>query len=215
MPVLYLSKKAAAHMRKHLNFGEEEEKVIVYSFEVIFHTVFTIAAIYLAAWLAGCVPATMTVLAVASLLRSFSGGAHNESPLNCTLKCVAVYTLTGWIATVFGGQIPLLANAGFALLALLISLRLIWIYAPVDNPAKPITSESYRRKLRRLSLFAAVAISILQLTLLGLNYSLYAPYSLAAALGMIWQVSTLTPAGHKLVSIIDNISNKIKGGEKK
>jgi len=215
MPVLYLSKKAAAHMRKNLNFSNEEEEVVVYGFEMFFHNSFTIAATCLAAWLLGCLSTTLTTLLVATLLRSFSGGAHNESPLNCTLKCVVVYTSIGKVSIVYGNQIPALANVVFVLAVLLISFKIIWALAPVDSTAKPINSESHRRHLRRLSLAAVVAISALQLALLKLNYSFFSQYSLAAGLGVAWQSFTLTQAGHKFVSIFDDIVNKLKGGEKK
>lgn len=215
MPVLYLSKKAAAHMRKDLNFSDEEEEVVIYGFEMFFHNFFTVAAICLVAWLLECLSTALTALTVATLLRSFSGGAHNESPLNCTLKCVVVYTLIGKASIIYGIQIPVLLNITFVLAVLLISLRIMWVLAPVDNPAKPITSESHRKHLRRLSLAAVVSISALQLALLKLNYSLYAQYSLAASLGVVWQTFTLTAAGHKFVSIFDDICNRIKGGEKK
>lgn len=210
MSVLYLSKKAAAHMRKNLNFSDEEEEVVVYGFEYFFHSFFTFAAICLAAWLLGCLQTALTALLVATLLRSFSGGAHNESPLNCALKCVVVYTSIGKASIIYGSQIPVLVNIVFVLAVLLISLRIMWVLAPVDNPAKPITSESHRKHLRRLSLAAVVLISILQFALLKLNYSLFAQYSLAAGLGMAWQAFTLTPGGHKAVSIFDDICNQFK-----
>lgn len=214
MSILYLSKKAAAHMRKNLNFSDEEEDVIVYGFEYFFHSFFTFAVVYLTAWLFGCLSTALTAMLVASLLRVFSGGAHNESPLTCTLKCVVMYTLMGKASIIYGNQITTFANVAFVLAVLLISLRIIWVLAPVDSLAKPLTSESHRRQLRKLSLAAVVSISALQLALLKLNYTFFSQYTLAASLGVAWQAFTLTPAGHKSVSIIDDIFNKLKGGEK-
>lgn len=215
MPVLHLSKKAAAHMRKNLNFGDEEEEIVVYGFEMLFNFFFTLALICLTAWLLGCLPTALTATLVVLLLRSFSGGAHSSASINCAFISAAVAALTGKASIICGSQMPAIANIIFILAVLLISLRIMWVLAPVDSPAKPITSESRRRQLRGLSLAAVALISIVQLALLKLNYSLFARYSLAAGLGVAWQSFTLTPMGHKFISIFDHIYNKLQGGEKK
>lgn len=197
-------------MRNNLNLNEEEEEIAAYSIEMIFHSVFTFFAIYLVAWLLGCLPTTLTAILVASLLRLLSGGAHSISPANCTFVTVFVAALLGKISITYGTKVPFLVDIAFILAVLLISLRIIWFFVPVDSPSKPITSESYRRKLRSLSLITVVSMSTLQLILLKLNYNFFSQYTLAASLGITWQTFTLTPAGHKFVNTIDFIINKLK-----
>lgn len=215
MPDFNLSKKAAAHMRKNLNFSDEEEEVVVYSFEMLFNYFFTFTLICLAAWFLGCLSTALTGTLVISLLRVFSGGAHSNASINCTFVSVVAATLIGKVSIIYGNQIPALVNITFVLVVFLISFRIMWVLAPVDNPAKPITSESHRKQLRRLSLAAVASISALQLALININYSFFSQYSLVAGLGVAWQTFTLTPAGHKFVHVIDIVLNKLKGGEKK
>ncbi|HOV79672.1 MAG TPA: accessory gene regulator B family protein [Bacillota bacterium] len=209
MPVLNLSKKAAVHMRKNLNFGDEEEEIVIYSFEMLFNCFFTIALICLTAWLSGCLPTALTATLVVLLLRSFSGGAHSSASINCTFISAVAAVSIGKISIICGSQMPATANIIFVLAVLLISLRIMWVLAPVDSAAKPVTSDSHRRQLRALSLAAVTAISALQLVILSFDYGLFARYSLAVSLGTAWQTFTLTRAGHKFVSMFDDIINKL------
>lgn len=210
MPVFHLSKKAAAHMRRNLNFGDDEEEIAVYSFEMLFNHFFTLAAICLTAWLLGCLPTALTATLVVLLLRFFSGGAHSSASVNCTFISAVVAVSIGKVSIICGSQMPAVVNIIFVLAVLLISLRIMWVLAPVDSPAKPVTSASRRRQLRGWSLAVVAAAAALQLALLKLDYSFFARYSLAAGLGVAWQAYTLTPAGHKFVSGIDHIFNKFK-----
>lgn len=205
-----LSKKVAIHMRKNLNLNEEEEELAAYSFEMIFHSFITFVAICLTTWLLGCLQTTLIAIFVASLLRILSGGAHSVSPVNCTLLTVLVAAFMGKISLIYSNQIPALVNIILVSIVLLFSMRIIWVLAPVDSPAKPITSKNHQRQLRNLSVATVFSISALQLILMKLNYSYFSQYTLAASLGIIWQTFTLTPAGHKFFSTIDSIINNFK-----
>lgn len=203
-----LSKKAAAHMRKNLSLNKDQEAVVVYSFEVLILNFFTLGSIYLLAWALHCLSTTFTAVLAIFILRSLSGGAHSESPVNCILVSALLVTLIGKITITYGNQLPVSMSIILIVAILLVSMKIISVFAPVDSPSKPITSESHRKHLRRLSLVAVVAITVLQLILIEINYNVFSQYMLAASLGIAWQTFTLTPAGHKFGRGIDFFLNK-------
>lgn len=210
MPISNISKKTALHMRENLNLSGDQEEIAAYGFEMILHNFLTLGIIVLAGWLLGCLPAALISTFAASVLRALSGGAHSESAANCSLISVVLAVLIGKTATIFGGQVPLPATISVVLLITLISLKVIWVLAPVDSPAKPITNEIHRKNLRTLSLVALTIISAVQLSLTILNPGFFAPYALAVSLGVVWQTFTLTAAGHRFSKRLDYLINKLK-----
>ncbi len=197
-------------MKENLNLSEDQQEIAAYGFEMILHNFLTLGAVILAGWLLGCLPAALAATFSASVLRALSGGAHSESAAHCSIISVVLAVLIGKSAIVFGSHIPLPAIIAVVLLISLISLKVIWVLAPVDSPAKPITNEIHRKNLRTLSLVAVTIISAVQLSLTILNPGFFAPYALAVSLGMAWQTFTLTAAGHRFSKKLDNILNKLK-----
>ncbi len=210
MPLSNISKKTALHMRENLNLSEDQQEIAAYGFEMILHNFLTLGAVILAGWLLGCLPAALTATFAASVLRALSGGAHSESAANCTLISVLLAVLIGKTAIVLGSQVPLPAIISVVLLISSISLKVIWVLAPVDSPAKPITNEIHRRNLRTLSLVTVTIISAVQLSLTILNPGFFTPYALAVSLGLAWQTFSLTAAGHRFSKRLDHIINKLK-----
>jgi accessory gene regulator B len=197
-------------MRENLNLSEDQEEIAAYGFEMILHNFLTLGAVILAGWLLGCLPAALAATFAASVLRALSGGAHSESAANCSLISVVLAVLIGKSAIVIGSQVLLPAIIAVVLFISLISLKVIWVLAPVDSPAKPITNEIHRKNLRVLSLVAVTIISVVQLSLTILNPGFFAPYALAVSLGIAWQTFTLTVTGNRFSKRIDYLINKIK-----
>jgi accessory gene regulator B len=77
----------------------------------------------------------------------------------------------------------------------------VWRLAPVDCPAKPITSLARREKLRRLSL---VVLALLAGTALVLAPR-WPSLALAAGGGLGWQALSLTRTGHRLAAAVDKL----------
>jgi hypothetical protein len=89
------------------------------------------------------------------------------------------------------------------LLGSIFSLLTFYILAPVDSPAKPITSVEKRHKFKHLSVALTSLITLGQITLLITGNS--PALVLAVSLGTWWQAFTLTGAGHRFASIVDNL----------
>jgi accessory gene regulator B len=199
------SRELAGYLRKTLALTEEQEEIAAYSLLILFQTVISLLGISLVAWLAGCLPAALATLFTSAFLRSFSGGAHCTSPARCTILSILTVPLLGTLAT---NLAPFFSRPLLALVVLaggVLAFAVVWRLAPVDSPAKPITSPQERRRFRRLSLAAVVVVVIIQLLLLPfLNPEAIAPI-LAAEAGMLWQVFSLTRTGHSFIAGIDRL----------
>ncbi len=157
----------------------------------------------------GCLWTTIVASFTAVALRHYSHGAHNNSPLTCTVKSMVVYPALGKIAMIAAPYLTrpvllLLIGIGF-----LLTLPVVWLHAPADSPAKPVTDPKDRRWLRLASIIATCCLVAVQalLVLWLQNFTL----ALAVGLGLWWQAFTLTGSGHRFVTLFDNITVRKEG----
>ncbi|SHI37797.1 accessory gene regulator B [Desulfofundulus thermosubterraneus DSM 16057] len=203
------SRELAGYLRKTLALTEEQEEIAAYSLLILFQTVISLLGVSLVAWLAGCLPAALATLFTSAFLRSFSGGAHCTSPARCTILSILTVPLFGTLAT---NLAPFFSRPLLALVILAggaLAFAVVWQLAPVDSPAKPITSSRERQRFRWLSLAAVLSIVTFQLALLLLSSPNMAILILAAEMGMLWQVFSLTRTGHRFVARLDKAFNFI------
>ncbi|MBC7346941.1 MAG: accessory gene regulator B family protein [Clostridia bacterium] len=201
---LDLTGPAATYLREKLGLSAADEEVVRYGLQVVVYTAAGFASISLAGWLVGALPTTLAAALSAGALRLFSGGAHSRSPLTCNLLGAAMACLVGKAAAVAAALFvpPILL---LVLLAPFIPATVaVWRLAPVDSPAKPITSPGRRRKLRRLSLAALLTLTVGQMVLLPRWPAL----AMAVGCGTWWQAFTLTRAGHRFAAVLDNFTRK-------
>lgn len=80
-------------------------------------------------------------------IRCVAGGYHEETFWRCFFTSLLMFIIT----IIFGLYIdfPLWARS----FILTLSILLVWVYAPVDHPNKPIISNRRRQNLKYISLF--------------------------------------------------------------
>lgn len=203
------TKSTAAYLKAKLNFTPDEEEVARYGLQILVYTLTGFITICLAGWLLGCFWTTLAVCLTAALLRLFTGGAHSNSPLTCTLLGMVVVPLLGKIAALTA---PFFTPQSLTLIVvpgLILSLTIIWRLAPVDSPAKPITSLEHRKKLRFLAMAAVLLLTSGQALLLIKGQAL--TVVLALSLGLWWQAFTLTQAGHRFATFTDKFRLRKEG----
>jgi len=202
-----LPRSAAVFLKDRLGLSRDEEEVAAYSLEMIIYGGTGILMVCIAGWLLKCLTVTLIVLIVGILLRSFSGGAHSSSPYICILVSTIVVSILGKLAVIAApyfsySALVLVVAGGF-----IVSLAVVWRLAPVESPKKPISSEKHRRQLRLLSMvFVFLAVSV-QVSLLLLSPLIHvtAAIILAIEAGLLWQIFSMTQAGHRFAVTIDSI----------
>jgi len=203
---LSLARPAAAYLKEHLNLNSDEEAIALFGLQMLVYTVTGFLSICLVGWLLGVLPLTLVVTLTSASLRLLAGGAHSRSPLTCNLLGMIVAPLLGKLAALAA---PLFTPAGLGVMILagfIVAVVVVWCRAPVDSPAKPITSPAERRKLRSFSLLLVILIVALQVLILMTFQA--APLVLALSLGLWWQTFSLTRAGHWFAILIDNLIAK-------
>lgn len=198
-----LTRPAAAYLKEKLNLTPEEEEIALYGLQVIIYPLISLLSISLVGWLLGCLYTTLAATLTAAFLRLWSGGAHSRSPLTCTLLGAVVSPALGKTSLILTPHLSPFNLFIIVILGSLLSLTFVWRLAPVDSPAKPLLSPEYRQRMRRLSITSVFFIAAVQIALLA---AAGAPaVVLALSLGLWWQTFTLTRAGHRFATLIDEI----------
>ena len=206
---LNFTKGTAAYLKEKLNLTPDEEEVALYGLQILIYTLSGFLTICLAGWLLGCFWTTLAVCLTAVFLRLFTGGAHSNSPLTCTLLGMVMVPLLGKIAAITAPFFTPLSLALIVAPGFILSLIIIWRLAPVDSPAKPITSLDYRKKLHFLSIAAVLLLAAGQSFVLIKGQA--PAVVLALSLGLWWQAFALTKAGHRFATFTDNIKLRKEG----
>lgn len=206
MAELSLPRYLAGCIKNTLGLSDEEEEIAVYSLETIIYGCLNILLVCFIGWLLKCFLATLIILIVGMLLRSFSGGAHSSSPYICILISTIVIPLLGMgvvqsAPCLSYSWLVLLTSSGF-----FISLTAVMRLAPLESTQKPFNSPRHRRQLRLLSITFVLLAAAVQFYLLLLTHYFWTETAiLAIEAGLLWQTFTLTKTGHNFVTAIDKI----------
>jgi accessory gene regulator B len=128
-------------------------------------------------------------------LRLVAGGYHDKTYWRCFVTSLTIFT----IIVLAGNNIYL--NMIQRILLILISLILIWRYAPVDHPNKPIISEARRKRLRISSIAACLFLG-------AISFLLQNDLSVAAATAIFLEGLTL-PLG--VITKRSLVNESVKG----
>ena len=92
-------------------------------------------------------------LAFFCITRIFAGGYHADTYLMCFIVSFSILTIGILTGSQFG--LPITARIFF----LLVSIILVWIFAPVDHPNKPIISMERRKRFKYLSVAVFIILA--------------------------------------------------------
>lgn len=153
-----------------------------------------------AGWLAGVLWTALVVAFASALLKTFAGGPHLSSPTRCAFAGALIFTAIA--AMVEKASLSQLRPQIFWGLVILDNL-LIWLYAPVESPGKPL-------KPKQRLVLGIIA------RLLGAGISLASarwpenPWVTAIFAGFSMQCLSLGKAARSVFSWIDSSLNALK-----
>lgn len=205
-----LAAKGARYLTEELKLTGEQETVLVYALKVLLSSVIGYLVVILFAWILGILPYTLAAAMTASVLRTFSGGAHANSPLNCTLIGVVIFTELGLLSKYSFGLVEIYLPV-LVLVVWFLTLLIIRRYVPADTPEKPIENELQRRRLRRVSTTLVLLWGLLMLFSALEIFSLSKPIVYSSTLGLVWQVFSLTPAGYAFAQLLNVLLDRCAG----
>ncbi|MEW6276817.1 MAG: accessory gene regulator B family protein [Bacillota bacterium] len=195
----------ADYLKNQLGLTDEQKEVALYTLQVILYGFYAFLGTGLVGLFLGCLFPTLIIAITIFILRCFSGGAHSNSPFGCILLSALLIPLSGKLIVTIAPLMSVYVLVILIVFGFLVSFYVTWRLAPVDTPAKPVSSESHRLQLKIMSLFAVVLIFILQGVFLSFVRS---PWTETAVLalegGLFWQAFSLTKAGHRFFAVADN-----------
>lgn len=209
-----LSRKIAVKTAGILDLDRDRQEIIEYGALNFFHSLLSLMLIILFGVFTGTLLEIVVISFTAALLRQYSGGAHATSPYRCAIVSV----------TLFGG-LSLLAKYGLVwdtpwataalqVVTLILTLYLIYRYAPADSPNKRISNPEIRLKLKRSSFifvfFLVLLTGVLWIIYFFLNETNIIRIIMYIHIGMIWQAVSITSAIQSFIKEFDTILLKIK-----
>ncbi|NLW24475.1 MAG: accessory gene regulator B family protein [Clostridia bacterium] len=189
MSIGKLSEKLGAYICQELNYNEKKEEIIIYAIETLLLSIVNIISILAIASIFDALLPAFIAVVFGGALRKVSGGAHFDSSLACLVFGTFVYTLIGVLSkkiSIYGFD-----NVYLFITVLFICLMIVAILAPVDSPAKPIHSKSFKKKLK------TVSIVIVLISLVIVYFAKNNLIQLSIVFGILYQTLTLLPIFNK------------------
>lgn len=209
-----ISKSVAEKVSNELNYDNERKEVIQYGTYALIQTLISIISVLILGLIFNIALEALIFLFTASILRKYSGGAHSESSNVCTLLGIIISIGVGFLI-----KSSFFVNMDFefiifaGIVVFVFAYFIIFKYAPVDTPNKPIKTEKKKKRMKKGSL----KILTIYLFIVLLNTILYynsdvvfaKQVILSILFGIAWQCMTLTALGNILLKTIDSFTNKI------
>ncbi|MBC2579788.1 accessory gene regulator ArgB-like protein [Clostridium sp. DJ247] len=216
-----LSNNIANKISYPLNLDKDQEEVIAYGVFNLIQTLWCILLVILFGTIFGVTIKAIVISITIGFLRKYSGGAHSSSPNRCALIGTLVSVGLALVIqnAIYGISINVTIIIG--IIVFIFAYYSVWKLAPVDSEAKPITKPEKRRLMRRNSIYVLIILNliIIMLTMFYFKFkiNLYLSTIFCIYFGILWQIITLIPKGHKVLLKIDTFLNNISytwGGEK-
>ena len=214
-----LANSVSDKISTELKLDNERREVIAYGAFALLQTILSIMLVLLFGWIFKVTLQALIISFVVSILRKYSGGVHATTSDACTIIGTAVFVGLAKVLSFSESWLSL------ELLFGILGILFCWCYyiafklAPVESPAKKISSQKKKRMKKgsiiTLSVYVLLTVSTIILYY-SLEYKRLLVYCLCICIGSVWQMFTLTKAGHLSLIKIDKLLNYIlylRGGE--
>lgn len=143
---------------------------------------------------------SMIAGATAAILKNFTGGAHVSTPTRCAVAGTVIFTGLGLLAKHWS-----LAGLFAPILWIILAVcnALIWLYAPVEAPGKPLAA-------RQKEILAAISRLLIGLLSIFLLLWVDMPWRTAIFAGMTVQCLSLSKAVRRIVQTCDVRMNGLR-----
>ncbi|GAE88902.1 accessory gene regulator ArgB-like protein [Acetivibrio straminisolvens] len=202
-----LSYRGADYLMKQMKGNHESRRIYYFGFQIIIGAVIKGLLLILLAAITRTILPSLTIVAVFVALRQIAGGYHMKTYGKCIAASLGMFIAAALISKYtyhFWNRTSLLI---FVILTFIVSLILLLKWAPSDNPNRPITKQEEIKKFKGLSvLFIIIWLSV---SLISVYFELNM-YTLAGCFGVILEVFTITPVGHKFFRRLEQSMDRVK-----
>lgn len=194
--------------RENLNIDSEREEIIVYGAINLMQTINSIIWVAIFGILTDTLYESLTFSISACILRKYSGGGHASSPMRCAIIGALTAVVSGILIDRFLYNMSYKLFILLSLIIVIISLLIIIRKAPVDSIEKPIRNELKKIfKVKSIIVILIYSVVISSLIIVSQIYSevVFKKISECILLGTLWQCTTLTEFGRKMIVGMDSI----------
>lgn len=189
---------------KNLSLTQDQREVTEYALYNIFLTTGILLAVTAGGMLLGALPEATAALVTGSVFRWSTGGVHCSTPYRCMLVSATLPLIVALISRKAGtlfladpGSMALLPG----IILFVLSGVIIYVYAPAETENKRI-SPRQRPKLR---FWAYVTLMIWAAAMVLFYRQGKLTLVVASCLGIIWQMLSVAPAGHRMFTRIEAV----------
>ncbi|SHJ35775.1 accessory gene regulator ArgB-like protein [Lutispora thermophila] len=165
----------------------EDKDIYYYGLQLIVSTIVKGMGLLIIALLFDKVVEALIFIGAFGLLRINAGGFHLDTYFKCFVVTSAFMMLCIWI----GNMIPLSIAPYIIICCLAMTALFILLYAPVDNPNRPLNGKEYK-KFRVRSLYIMYFFAITIILVCFIKTELY-KYMCIASLSILFEGITLLP----------------------
>ncbi len=173
----------------------DDQDIYYFGMQLLTATVLKGIGIMLIAAALGWIKEAIVFILAFSVLRINAGGVHLDTYLKCFIGTVALMLVTIWMGINIHGNLSIYLIS----CSLIVSLILVAIYAPVDNPNRRLSKAEvviYRKR----SLYAIITQCLIVVVLVIIKPEFYKYYNIAV-ISILLEALTLTDAVAKLIYI--------------
>lgn len=181
----------------NINYSNTDIEKIQYGLEILLINFFKIIILFATASLLGILKYTLISFLIFSTLRCFACGAHGNSSFQCIIINYIIFFSNVYCS------IYIRLNILFIITIFLISIILIFKYAPADTEERPLISSKLRNSLKKKSIVVATFFFIASLLIKNPTYSSLIVYSIFS------ESLVITPIFYKLLKKPYNNYKKI------
>lgn len=205
-----LARKLANNISSSLGYDDEKEAVIAYGLIAIIQIALTVLLVLLFGILVGAPVEALIICFSVSILRKYSGGAHAKTAELCTIFSVIFCTVTAVISKKLLTKVYYPIPMAIAVIIIFsLAFYIVYKYAPVDSPNKPIKTKLKIKRMRKDSFIILSVYLILSAVFYVLSYSAenFRAYGISMLLGTAWQTFTLTSLGDQFIEKMNKVIN--------
>ena len=140
---------------------EEKLEQINYGIAIFIANSYKYIFIFIVAWLLKVFGYMLVALFGFGFLRTFAAGLHGKKEWTCFVSTTSFVFGTIYVSMHISINFPILT------LVYVVSMLLVYLYAPSDTEERPIYSKSYRKKMKLLSCLAVMILYLISIRYYG------------------------------------------------
>ena len=188
----YLNNRVIIKLSENKIIQKKDVEIYRYGLDLLSATIVKIVGLGIIALLLGVVKETFLFIICFSSLRIQAGGIHANTPLKCFLMTVVLTFGSIFLVSLLTKD----QYVYFQVLSILVSITLVFRYAPIESTNKPLTEEE-KVLYKSRSMATAVILGIIIL-MINIIYGSKTHFGNIASIGLLTESLTLVPLKLKL-----------------